>query len=255
MPAVIFLPDTYYDYRIWADIPSGLGEHYDIVHYDRCEPVPWASPETFIPALRRLIPDDRRTVVVAAGYAAGFAVRAALSGLAAGLALFQPAPDYRPPEVLSDVPIEDLIQAAAPYAGLIEATRETDPARRSELVIRTWRGIYGEGLPEADVSLASEVIGDHVEELLAAIAETVTAAETGARPPRPGPPWVGQLGDVTTPVTVVTSRRANPVGEAIAKRIPAGRFVAARAHTDLPWLEDRAGALSVLRQMLAECRR
>jgi hypothetical protein len=252
LPTVLFLPDVHYDHRIWADIPSSLSEHYDVLHYDTHEPVPWAAPETFVPALRRLIPEDGRTLIVAAGYAAGFAVHAALSGLAGGLVLFQPAPDYLPPDAFRDVPVADLFQAAAPYSGLVAAVREPDPARRSELAISTMQGIYRDGLSEADLALVSQVAGDHVDELVATMAQTITAVEAGDPAPQPGLPWVDQLADVTVPVSVITSRRAKPVGEAIAKRILAGRFAAADATTDLPWLEDRPGAISVLRQMLTK---
>jgi hypothetical protein len=250
LPTALFLPDLHYDHRIWANIPSDLGQHCDIVHYDTHEPVPWATPETFVPSLRRLITDGGPTLIVAAGYAAGFAVHAAASGMAGGLALFQPVPDYLPPDAFSDVPVEELIQAAAPYSGFIEAVRETDAARRSQLVISTWHGIYGNILSEADLMLASQVIGDHVEAFLATLAETIAAAEMGAAAAHPGLPWISRLAEVSVPVAVVMSRRGEIAGQAITERILAGRFAAADAQTDLPWLEDRAGAISVLRQML-----
>jgi hypothetical protein len=254
LPSVLFLPDLHYDHRIWADIPASLDERCDIVHYDTHEPMRWTAPETFLTAVRRLVPDDASTVAVAAGYAAGFAIQAALSGLAGGLVLFQPAPDYIPPEAMSDVPVEELIRVAEPYAGLVDASRETDPARRAELVTGALRDIYTGNLAASDLALVCQVIGEHAEELLATVTEATTAAEAAASPPRPGLPWVGLLDEVTVPVTVVTSRRASAIGEALAKRILAGQFEGADAYTDLPWLEDRAVATTVLHDMLARLR-
>src|SRR5580700_2872340 len=76
VPDVLFLADLGYDHRIWADLAAGFG------------------PDPADPA---------RTVLVAAGWAAGRAVHAALDGQAAGLVLFQPAPDYLPPEARPEV--------------------------------------------------------------------------------------------------------------------------------------------------------
>src|SRR5579872_2329534 len=110
MPSALFLPDLYYDRRIWDDILSGLYDACDVVCFDAHEPMRLAG-QAFLDAVRRLEPDPRGTVVVAAGLAAGFAVRAALSGLAGGLLLFQPAPDRIPPEAMTEV---------------LKASRETD---------------------------------------------------------------------------------------------------------------------------------
>jgi hypothetical protein len=252
MPSVLFLPDCYYDRRIWADIPSSLGGAYGVVSYDAHESMPRdeTDSEAFLAALRRLVPDPGRSVVAAAGQAAGFAVQAALSGLAGGLLLFQPAPDYIPPDLMVDVPIEELLLAAAPYAGIIDASQESDPVRRAELVVETWRDIYGQSLIAADLELACQVIGEHVEELLADLASAQSATDAGESP-QLGVPWVDHLSELTVPVTVISGRRSSRVGMSIAQRILKGQFVAADADTDLVWLEDRSGAINALRNLLA----
>jgi hypothetical protein len=83
------------------------------------------------------------------------------------LVLFQPVPDYIPPEAITGTPVEDLMAAAAPWAGLIEATAETDAARRADLVTRTWRDAYAGRLAAADVELACRVIAGHADQVLA----------------------------------------------------------------------------------------
>ncbi|HEX6521094.1 MAG TPA: hypothetical protein VF070_13970, partial [Streptosporangiaceae bacterium] len=221
------------------------------VDYDTYEPGVRMSSEAFLADIRQLVPGDASTVVVAAGEAAGFAVHAAISGFAGGLLLFQPAADHLPPEAMTDVPFEQLVQAAAPYTPLIDAWRETDAARRLQFVTGVWRDLYEGHLTAADFALVCQVIGEHIEDLLATIGKAAVAAEAVEPAPHPGPPWVDRLGEITVPVTVVMSRRGRSVGEALANRVPAGEFVGANADTDLPWLEDRATAVSVLRRMLA----
>lgn len=252
MPSVLFLPDLYYDRRIWGDIPSSLGDAFDVVSFDAHESMPRteAGIPAFLDAIRHLAPDPWRTIVVAAGLAAGPAVRAALSGLAGGLLLFQPAPDHIPPEAVTDVPVGELLQASAPYANILDASLETDATRRAEVVAETWRDIYGQSLTAPDLELASQVIADHVEELLADVKVAQAEIEAGGAPPL-GLPWVDNLDELSVPVTVVSGRRGGRIGRAIAQRILKGQFVAADADTDLVWLEDRGAAVSVLRNLLS----
>jgi hypothetical protein len=224
MTGVLFLPDLGHDHRIWADLAAGFG------------PAAAAGPGS--------------TVVVAAGWAAGRAVQAALDGQAAGLVLFQPAPDDLPPEARPEVPLEEMLAAAAPWAGMIDAAQETDPARRTELVVATWRDIYGPHLAAPDIELACEVIADHADEVLDIVTRGTAAAMAGEPVPQLGPPWVDRLAEVTVPVTLITNRRASRAGQALARRIPDGRFVVADAETDLVWLEDRAGARTAIEDML-----
>jgi hypothetical protein len=123
VPGVLFLPDQFYDHRIWADLPASLGADCDAVCYDVHAPMPWEEPDSraFLGAVRRLVPDPARTAVAAAGQAAGLAVQAARCGLAGGLVLFQPVPDRIPPDgrfiaAAADtdpVWLEDRIQAKA----------------------------------------------------------------------------------------------------------------------------------------------
>jgi hypothetical protein len=87
VPGVLFLPDLFYDHRMWVDLPASLGADRDAVCYDVHEPMPWEEPDSraFMGAVRRLVPDPARTAVAAAGQAAGLAVHAARFGLAGGL--------------------------------------------------------------------------------------------------------------------------------------------------------------------------
>jgi hypothetical protein len=252
VPGVLFLPDLFYDHRIWADLPASVGAGGAAVCYDVHEPVPWGEPDSrvFLDAVRRLVPDPGRGVVAAAGQAAGLAVQAALFGLASGLVLFQPAPDRIPPEAAADIPIEDLLAAAAPWAGLIDAAAETDAARRTELVTGTWRDAYAGRLTASDVELGCQVIAGHADQVLAAVTAMAAGAAAGAPPPQAGLPWVGRLAEISVPVTVVSARRASGIARAIAGMVPDGRFIAAAADTDLVWLEDRTQAKAAITDML-----
>jgi hypothetical protein len=82
VPGVLFLPDLFYDHRIWAGLPSSLGADCDAVCYDEHEPMPCGNltAGAFLDAVRRLVPDPGGSVVAAAGQAAGLAVQAALCG-------------------------------------------------------------------------------------------------------------------------------------------------------------------------------
>lgn len=253
MAGVLFLPDLFYDHRIWAGLPASLGAGCDPVCYDEHAPVPWEEPDgrAFLDAVRRLVPDPGRSVIAAAGLAAGLAVQAALCGLAGGLVLFQPVPDRLPPEAVPDAPVEDLLAVAAPWAALAYAAAETDPVRRTELVTGTWRDAYAGRLTAPDTELACQVAAGHADQVLTAIAAVRAAAATGAPPPLPGPPWVDRLAELGVPVTVVSARRASRVGQVIAAMVPDGRFVAAAADTDLVWLEDRAQAQAAITDMLS----
>ena len=86
MPGVLFLPDQFYDYRIWADLPASLGADCDAVCYDVHASMPWEEPDSraFLGAVRRLVPDPARTAVAAAGQAAGLAVQAARKAVRVG---------------------------------------------------------------------------------------------------------------------------------------------------------------------------
>jgi hypothetical protein len=251
VPGVLFLPDLFYDHRIWADLPASLGADCDAVCFDVHEPMPWEEPDSraFLGAVRRLVPDSARTAVAAAGQAAGLAVQAVRSGLAGGLVLFQPVPDRMPPGAVADAPLEDLVAAAAPWAGIIDAAAETDAARRAELVTRTWRETYAGRLAASDVELACQVIAGHVDQILATVT-VAAAAAAGAPPPQAGLPWMDRLAEISVPVTVVSGRRASLIARAIAEMAPDGRFVAATADTDLVWLEDRIQAKAAIRDML-----
>jgi hypothetical protein len=254
MPGVLFLSDLFYDYRIWADLPASVDEGCDVMCYDGRDTMPGEElgGGEFLPAVRLMVADPGRSVVAAAGLAAGLAVQAARCGLAGGLVLFQPAPDRMLPEAIPDVPMEDLLAAAGPWAALIGAATETDPARRAELVTGTWRDAYAGRLAAPDAELACQVIARHVDQVLAMVAAVRAAAAAGAPPPQPGLPWVDRLAEISVPVTVVSARRAGRLGQAIAAMAPDGRFVAADADTDLVWLEDRARAKAAIADTLGQ---
>ncbi len=121
------------DGRTWDDIPSSFSGASDVVSYDAHESMPRGEPDSqaFLDAVHRLVPDPRHGIVVAAELAAGFAVQAALAGLAGALLLFQPAPDHIPPEAMVDASVEELLQAAAPYAGIVDALRDSMGSERN----------------------------------------------------------------------------------------------------------------------------
>jgi hypothetical protein len=257
LAGVLYLPDQHYDYRIWADVPARLGVR--AVHYDRHEPMPWAgrpipwqaADPGFPDAVRRLVPGDSFDVVVAAGEAARLAFSVASLGLAQALALFQPAPDCYLADGMPELPESEIMHAADWFLPVMEAVDETDPARRRSLVIGAWQDRYGPHLSAADLGLTGQVIGDHVEELLATSKRVAHLADAGAGLPFPELPWVDRLGEIGVPVTVVVSQRAVRLGPAIARRARDGQSILAAADTELVWLEDRDTALTTLRQVLA----
>lgn len=251
MPSILFLPDLHDDYRIWADIPSSLGDKWQIVLYDRHEPMPWAGSEdlAFLSAVQRLAPDHCFDVVVAAGEAAGFAVSAALAGLAKGVVLFQPTPDSIIEEIETNLSAQELEETASWFVPIVEALDETSIERRREAVIGVWRTMYGPYLAAGDLALASQVIGDHTEELFATMMDVKAAVEAGGKL-RPGPPWSDRLGDIDVPVTVVVNGRSIWLRDAIARRTREVQVIVAEARTGFVWLEDRGAAIAAIRHMV-----
>jgi hypothetical protein len=83
------------------------------------------------------------------------------------------------------------------------------------VVASVCREAYGGHLTPADLELAVRVTGDHADELMATVRETVAAARADAPPPHPGPRWLNRLAEVSVPV-VVGSRRFRGHREAIA---------------------------------------
>jgi hypothetical protein len=247
----LFLPDQYYDHRIWADLPASLGDQ--VVLYDQYEPMPWAEAANpaFPDAVRRLAPDHSFDVVAGAGEAARLAFRAALLGLAKAIVFFQPSPDRYLDDVAENLPTSDLISAAGWFSSVLDALHETDSARRRSLVIQAWRDRYGPHLAAGDLELALKVIGDHAEELLAMSKQVAALAEAGAGVPWPEESWVDRLGEIDVPVAVVVSRPAARIGAVIARQARDGQTITAAADTNLVWLEDRVTAVAAIRQMLS----
>ena len=52
MPGVLFLPDLFYDYRIWADLPDRLGADCGAVCYDVHELAEISVPVSVVSARR-----------------------------------------------------------------------------------------------------------------------------------------------------------------------------------------------------------
>jgi hypothetical protein len=77
--------------------------------------------------------------------------------------------------------------AAAPWAGIIDATAGTDAARRTELVTWTWRDAYAGRLAASDFELGCQVIAGHVHQMLATV--TARTADSSRRPRIPT--WCG----------------------------------------------------------------
>jgi hypothetical protein len=256
MRSILLVPDRHYDYRIWADLPDGLGEDCRVVFYDQHELMPIQSEPgdaAFLHAVRRLmLPGQYFDIVVAAGASAGLAFDVALNHLAKRLVLFHPFLNLGFDEhTAPDVPIANLIASADWIGPVIEAVDEPDRARRTELVVSAWRDRYGAYLTAADLELACKVIGDHTEELLASTKAVAASAEMGEDMPWSGQLDVGRLREIDFPVAVVLSEQAVAVEHAVARQAPDSEVFVARARTDLVWLEDRATAVQAIRHMPA----
>ena len=252
LPSVLFIPESHYDYRIWTDIPSSLSDRCHVVHYDQHAPMSSAVVDdpVFLDTVRRLAPTSGFDAVITGGSAARLAFKVAVAGLARTVLFFQPAPDSHLEDAGATLSVEELEVAASRFSLIAEALSETTLGKRKELVVETWRQIYGPYLEAEDLELACRVIGDHAEDLLATSKEVTAAAEAGRDIPWPSPPWVDRLDEIAMPMTVIMSKPANRTGQAIARRIGQGRLIVSEAQTDLVWLEDRQTALVSITQLL-----
>src|ERR1700684_1063584 len=103
MRRVLFIPDRFMDYRMWADIPDRVRGCAEVIHFDQHEQVPWAEADGggFLNSVRRLAADGSLDIVVAAGQAARFGFATAEAGLARGVLFFYPSLDRVLDEVTS----------------------------------------------------------------------------------------------------------------------------------------------------------
>jgi hypothetical protein len=222
MPRILFIPDRYMDYRMWADIPDRLGGRAEVIHFDQHEQVPWAEADSgFLDAVGRLAADGSLDIVVAAGQAARFGFAVAEAGLARGLVLFYPSLDRVLDEVISGMADVDPADLLEPYLPIAEALHEEDASRRLDILVQAVRDTAGPDTEPAELARAVEMISDHAAEFFADLQATHTAGT--ADRPQPEPPWlqrpwIDHLAALTIPVTAVVAPPAAAIAEAITRR-------------------------------------
>jgi hypothetical protein len=263
LPSVLFIPDRFYDSRLWSDIPDRLHGRAQAIHFDQHD-LPWTSGNgEFLEAARRLAPDGGFHIAAAHGQAARFAFALAQARLAKGLVLFQPSLDSIPDDVHIDrSALPDLDHVLDPFMPILSALDEPDPGRRREILLDAMRTIAREDLEPAGLELLLAMYSDHAEEIFAdlkafaAEGEQSQAAEAAAPdeavqiPPWLEWPWIDRLTELTVPVTTVVSARGRVIAEAIARRAGVAEIVVAGAGAGLEPAEDRARAADAILRML-----
>jgi hypothetical protein len=132
LPAVLFIPSRFCDYRLWSDIPDRLKGRALAIHCDQHD-LPWTAVDgEFLEAAGRLAPIGGFHIVAAHGEAARFAFALAEAGLGRGLVFFQPSLDSFP--LPDDVHVDwsalgDLDHVLDPYIPILSALDEPDPGR------------------------------------------------------------------------------------------------------------------------------
>jgi hypothetical protein len=263
LPSVLFIPDRFYDYRLWSDIPDRLQGRAQAIHFDQHN-LPWASGNgEFLEASRQLAPDCGFHIVAAHGQAARFAFALAEAGLARGLVLFQPSLDSIPDDVHIDrSALGDLDHVFDPFMPILTALDEPDPGRRREILLDVMRTTAGPDLEPAALDLLLAMYSDHAEEFFASLqaatadgeqAQATEAADSDESvqiPPWLERPWIDRLAELTIPVTTVVSARGRVIAEAIARRAGDAEIVVAGAGAGLEPEEDRARAADAILRML-----
>jgi hypothetical protein len=265
LPAVLFIPDRFYDYRLWSDIPDRLQGRAQVIHLDQHQ-LPWRSGNgEFLESARRLAPDGGFHIAAADGQAARFAFALAEVGLAKGLVLFQPSLDSIP--LPDDVHVDrstlpDLDHALDPFIPILAALDEPDPGRRREILLEVIRATAGQDLEPAGLELLLAMYSDHAEEIFADLrafaaegeqsqaAEAAGSDEPVQLPPWLERPWIDRLADLAVPVTTVVSDRGRVIAEAIARRARDAEIVIAGAGAGLETAERRARAAEAILRML-----
>jgi hypothetical protein len=263
LPSVLFIPDRFYDYRLWSDIPDRLQGRAQAIHLDQHD-LPWTSGNgEFLQASRRLAPDGGFHIVAAHGQAARFAFALAEAGLAKGLVLFQPWLDSMPDDVHIDrSAVGDLDHVLDPFMPILTALDEPDPGRRREILLDVIRTTAADDLEPAGLELLLAMHSDHADEffanLQASAAEGEHSQATEAAdpdepiwiPPWLERPWIDRLAELTMPVTTVVSARGRVIAEAIARRAGDAEIVVAGAGAGLEPEADRARAADAILRML-----
>jgi hypothetical protein len=264
VPSVLFIPDRYFDYRLWSDIPGRLEGRAQAIHFDQHD-LPWMPGNgEFLEAARRLAPDGSFTIVAGLGQTARFAFALAEAGLAAGLVLFQPSLDSIP--LPADVHVDlsslgDLDHVLDPYLPIVSALDEPDAGRRRKILLNVVRTIAGQDLEPAGLELLLAMYSDHAEEIFAdlrASAADGDQSQAGEQtdpdelqlPPWLESPWIDRLAELNLPVTTVVSARGRVIAEAIARRAKDAEIVVAGAGAGLEPAADRARAADAILRML-----
>jgi hypothetical protein len=263
LPSVLFIPDRFYDSRLWSDIPDRLQGRAQAIHFDQHD-LPWTSGNgEFLEAARRLAADGCFRIAAAHGQAARFAFALAEAGLAKGLVLFQPSLDSIPEDIHLDWPAQvDLDHALDPFMPVLSALEEPEPARRREILLEAMRAIAEQDLEPAALELLLAMYSDHADEIFAwlqaaaaegeqsQVTELPDAEEPVQIPPWLERPWIDRLPELTVPVTTVVSARGRVIAEAIARRAYDAEIVVAGAGAGLEPAEDRARAADAILRML-----
>jgi hypothetical protein len=265
LPNVLFIPDRFYDYRLWSDIPDRLQGRVRAIYFDQHD-LPWKSGNgEFLKAAQRLAPDGGFHIVTANGHAARFAFALAEGGLAKGLVLFQPSLDSFP--LPDDVQVDwaalgDLDHVLDPFMPILSALDEPDPGRRREILLDVMRAMAGRDLEPAGLELLLAMYSDHAEEIFADLRAAAAKGEQSQAteatdpdepvqiPPWLERPWIDRLAELTVPVTTVVSARSRVIAEAIARRAKDAEIVMAGASAGLEPAEDRARAADAIRRMV-----
>jgi len=252
--SVLFIPDRFMDYRMWFDIPDRLRGRAEVIHLDQHEQVPWtAGSAEFAEVARPLASDGSFSIVAAAGQAAGFAVTLAEAGMAKGLVFFQPMLDSIPDDLdFSSLDLSDLDPDhwLDPFAPIVGAISEPDPARRRDILVQIVRDTAGPDREPAQLELEVAMMADHAEEFFAHLQAATAAAADGHEwpgPPRLGRPWLDRLADLAVPVAAVGT---GPFVAAVATRARDAEIVAAAGNGGMAPPADRDRASEALLRML-----
>jgi hypothetical protein len=222
MPRILFIPDRFMDYRMWADIPDRIQDRAEVIHFDQHEQIPWtAANGGFLDAARHLAPDGSFDIVVAAGQAARFGFAVAEAGLARGLVIFYPSLDRALDEVISGMGDVDAAEVLDPYLPVADALHEEDAGRRLDILLQVVRDTAAPDTEADELTRVVGMISDHAAEFFAEL----QAAQATAAADRPSPdspwlerPWIDRLATLTIPVMAVVAPHGAAIGDAIARR-------------------------------------
>lgn len=218
MPTLLFIPDRFADYRMWADLPDRVRDRAEVIHFDQHGQLPWSTGNgDFLDAVRRLAGDGPLDIVVSSGQAARFGFAVAEAGLAKGAAFFYPSPDRVIPGVSPDMGEVDLTEILKPYVPLVDAVREGDSDRIRETLMQLVGNTVDADMDSEDLARFVEMFTEHAGELRA-FGEEAAADPLEPDPPWLEHPWIDRLETLAVPVTAVVPPQAAALGELIASR-------------------------------------